>query len=156
MLGVDYGSDSESDGSSSGSEGSEREEKEEQPASGLPSVDDIFASTAGVCDTLEPEEKEVKPKPWEEKAKAKEKRMRSEEALGKEQPVPVAAAASKKLKKGAKGTAQPPRTEHGKKPTKESAKERVKGQRMKGQAGIGSDFRTWKTDEEMRMRQQFD
>jgi len=33
---------------------------------------------------------------------------------------------------------------------------RVKEQRMKGQSGIGEDFRSWKTDEEMRMRQQYD
>lgn len=32
----------------------------------------------------------------------------------------------------------------------------VKQQRLRGQSGIGSDFRTWKTEEEMRMRQQFD
>ena len=34
--------------------------------------------------------------------------------------------------------------------------DRVKRQRMAGQSGIGSDFRTWKSDEEMRQRQQFD
>lgn len=39
---------------------------------------------------------------------------------------------------------------------KKDAKERVKGQRMKGQAGIGSDFRSWKSETEMHMRQQFD
>ncbi|GAB9468632.1 hypothetical protein Gpo141_00005946 [Globisporangium polare] len=36
------------------------------------------------------------------------------------------------------------------------AKERVKAQRTKGQAGIGSDFRSWKSETEMSMRQQFD
>lgn len=35
-------------------------------------------------------------------------------------------------------------------------KERVKAQRVKGQAGIGSDFRHWKSETEMAMRQQFD
>ena len=39
---------------------------------------------------------------------------------------------------------------------KKNAKDRVKGQRLKGQAGIGSDFRHWKSDAEMVMRQQFD
>jgi hypothetical protein len=39
---------------------------------------------------------------------------------------------------------------------KETAKDRVKRQRLSGQAGIGSDFRTWRSDEEMRLRQQFD
>lgn len=39
---------------------------------------------------------------------------------------------------------------------KVDAKERVKAQRTKGQAGIGSDFRSWKSETEMSMRQQFD
>lgn len=46
--------------------------------------------------------------------------------------------------------------EKGTKKDLNSAKERVKRQRLRGQAGIGSDFRTWKSEEEMRMRQQFD
>lgn len=34
---------------------------------------------------------------------------------------------------------------------------RVKKQRLKGQAGIGSDFRVWRwSEEEMRQRQQYD
>ncbi|KAH7491981.1 uncharacterized protein KRP23_895 [Phytophthora ramorum] len=39
---------------------------------------------------------------------------------------------------------------------KKDAKERVKNQRVKGQAGIGSDFRGWKSEMEMALRQQFD
>lgn len=39
---------------------------------------------------------------------------------------------------------------------KMDGKERVKAQRIKGQAGIGSDFRHWKSETEMAMRQQFD
>ncbi|KAF1316514.1 hypothetical protein FI667_g15345, partial [Globisporangium splendens] len=39
---------------------------------------------------------------------------------------------------------------------KKDAKERVKAQRSKGQAGIGSDFRSWKSEAEMQMRQQYD
>ncbi|KAG6582750.1 uncharacterized protein IUM83_17304 [Phytophthora cinnamomi] len=39
---------------------------------------------------------------------------------------------------------------------KKDAKERVKNQRVKGQAGIGSDFRGWKSETEMALRQQFD
>ena len=35
-------------------------------------------------------------------------------------------------------------------------KERTKHQRLAGQSGIGSDFRTWRTDQEMALRQQFD
>lgn len=36
------------------------------------------------------------------------------------------------------------------------AKDKVRQQRLKGQSGIGSDFRTWKSDAEMVMRQQYD
>ncbi|KAG3106745.1 hypothetical protein PI124_g3033 [Phytophthora idaei] len=39
---------------------------------------------------------------------------------------------------------------------KKDGKERVKNQRLKGQAGIGSDFRAWKSETEMTLRQQFD
>ena len=35
-------------------------------------------------------------------------------------------------------------------------KDRAKHQRLSGQSGIGADFRTWRTDEEMALRQQFD
>ncbi|CAI5733472.1 unnamed protein product [Hyaloperonospora brassicae] len=39
---------------------------------------------------------------------------------------------------------------------RKDAKERVKNQRVKGQAGIGADFRSWKSETEMTLRQQFD
>jgi hypothetical protein len=39
---------------------------------------------------------------------------------------------------------------------RDTAKDKVKRQRLGGQSGIGSDFKTWKTDEEMRQRQQYD
>lgn len=34
--------------------------------------------------------------------------------------------------------------------------DRVKKQRSSGQSGLGSDFRTWRSEDEMRQRQQFD
>ncbi|OQR84326.1 hypothetical protein THRCLA_23087 [Thraustotheca clavata] len=40
--------------------------------------------------------------------------------------------------------------------TKNTGKERVKAQRLKGQSGIGNDFRTWKSETEMQLRQQYD
>ena len=39
---------------------------------------------------------------------------------------------------------------------KETAKDRVKRQRMSGQSGIGEDFKTWRSEEEMRLRQTYD
>jgi hypothetical protein len=40
--------------------------------------------------------------------------------------------------------------------TRLSGKDRVKQQRLSGQSGIGGDFKVWRSEEEMRMRQQFD
>lgn len=39
---------------------------------------------------------------------------------------------------------------------KETAKDRVKKQRLAGQSGIGSDFKEWRSEEEMRQRQMYD
>lgn len=39
---------------------------------------------------------------------------------------------------------------------KVSAKDRVKHQRMNGQSGVGEDFRVWRSEEEMVLRQQYD
>jgi len=41
-------------------------------------------------------------------------------------------------------------------PTIPNSNTRVKNQRMRGQSGIGEDFKSWKTEEEMRMRQHYD
>jgi hypothetical protein len=37
-----------------------------------------------------------------------------------------------------------------------TVKERIKNQRLSGQSGIGSDFREWRSEDEMRMRQHYD
>lgn len=39
---------------------------------------------------------------------------------------------------------------------KETAKDRVKRQRLSGQSGIGSDFKEWRSEEFMKQRQQYD
>jgi len=36
------------------------------------------------------------------------------------------------------------------------AKERAKHQRLTGQSGIGEDFKTWRTEQEMQLRQHYD
>lgn len=38
---------------------------------------------------------------------------------------------------------------------REKIKEKMKRQRLSGQSGIGEDFRRWRSDEEMVMRQQY-
>eukprot|EP00903_Cladosiphon_okamuranus_P005404 g5392.t1 len=141
----------------------------------LPSVDDLFSSTAGPDFLTAPgggEDFVVKATKKEKKkqaaggssstsatgtgaaaAAAAAKRERGiAEGVGS-----AAAVGVKKPKGGAVGPAGPPvdRKKVGGK-DKMSAKDKVKGQRLKGQSGIGSDFRTWKSDLEMTMRQEYD
>lgn len=42
------------------------------------------------------------------------------------------------------------------KPDRVNAKERVKQQRLNGQSGIGENFKVWRSEEEMRLRQTYD
>ena len=55
-----------------------------------------------------------------------------------------------------KGAAPKPLVPKQKEVEKDTAKDKVKRQRLSGQSGIGADFKTWKSDEEMRQRQQYD
>ena len=55
-----------------------------------------------------------------------------------------------------KGATPKPLVPKQKEMEKDTAKDRVKRQRLSGQSGIGADFKTWKSDEEMRQRQQYD
>lgn len=54
------------------------------------------------------------------------------------------------------GASSKPIEQRSKDAEKDSAKDRVKRQRLNGQSGIGSDFKTWKSEEEMKQRQQYD
>ena len=58
--------------------------------------------------------------------------------------------------RGYKKAVEKPQMTHRKREGDNKAKERTKQQRLKGQSGIGSDFREWRSEEEMKMRQQFD
>ena len=71
---------------------------------------------------------------------------------------PASIAASLSSNK-AKGPAKQPKQAGNAEKAKEAplrGKDKVKQQRLAGQSGIGSDFKEWKSEEEMRMRQQFD
>ncbi|KDO34225.1 hypothetical protein SPRG_19063 [Saprolegnia parasitica CBS 223.65] len=59
----------------------------------------------------------------------------------------------KKRTRGQPATAAKRKADDSSKP---SGKDRVKAQRLKGQSGIGSDFRGWKSETEMQLRQQYD
>ncbi|CAN0260651.1 unnamed protein product, partial [Ectocarpus sp. 12 AP-2014] len=145
----------------------------------LPSVSDLFSSTAGPDFLNAPGAGQD----FIVKAMKKEKKKQTAAEATTDDPTANAAAAVaaaataiakrerdvaagvggtavgvKKPKGGAAGPAGPPvdkrKAAGGKEKT--SAKDKVKGQRLKGQSGIGSDFRTWKSDLEMTMRQQYD
>lgn len=147
----------------------------------LPSVDDLFNSTvgpdflaapgAGEDFVLEAMKKTTTPTPLSSTAADGSDVTRAGSKRGREAGAQGAGGAGalsggglppgvvKKPKGGAVGPTGPP-SEKGKKKgvagEKISAKDKVKGQRLKGQSGIGSDFRTWKSDLEMTMRQQYD
>ncbi|CAM9973377.1 unnamed protein product, partial [Hapterophycus canaliculatus] len=154
----------------------------------LPSVDDLFSSTAGPDFLTAPgagQDFVIKPMKKENKGKAAELSSSSAAATaaaaaGSNDPAVTASAkreralaagaggvavGAKKPKAGGVGPAGPPAMDSRKKGVggkdkdgkdKVSAKDKVKGQRLKGQSGIGSDFRVWKSDLEMTMRQQYD
>ncbi|CAM9363642.1 unnamed protein product [Choristocarpus tenellus] len=169
---------------SSGEEGSSDGEEEENGGKGngpnklmvegdgvaLPSVDDLFSSTSGPEFLVAPMRKGFELKSMRKKRDGSgtgssrlnpqdQKRLKGVDTetssgggIKKPQERVIGSSASpapdsnkgRLGEKGAKGK------------EKLTAKERVKGQRLKGQAGIGSDFRTWKSDLEMTMRQEFD
>lgn len=142
----------------------------------LPSADDLFSSTIGPDFLAAPSAgqefvveamKRTTPKPPPSSSSSTAsgsssnsgdafvaKRGRETGVVGSGLPIGI-----KKPKVGGVGPSGPP-PEKGKKKggvgEKISAKDKVKGQRLKGQSGIGSDFRVWKSDLEMTMRQQYD
>uniref|UniRef100_K3WZ59 Uncharacterized protein n=1 Tax=Globisporangium ultimum (strain ATCC 200006 / CBS 805.95 / DAOM BR144) TaxID=431595 RepID=K3WZ59_GLOUD len=91
----------------------------------------------------------------EEDAKAEKKEAQSKRRHEKEGAcVPKVTVGTKRV--AAAASAEAGSRDGAAKREKKDAKERVKAQRSKGQAGIGSDFRSWKSETEMQMRQQYD
>mmetsp|Transcript_6354 Transcript_6354/g.8345 ORF Transcript_6354/g.8345 Transcript_6354/m.8345 type:complete len:216 (+) Transcript_6354:156-803(+) len=146
----------------------DKEEEEEGVGATLPSAADLFSSTAGP-DFLETSvTRDFIAPSLKRKSLAKDPEEVARQRMEKKKKTISATAASgvtsekeaikfnKKEKPRNPNTAGPfmPKAEKEKK--KANAKERVKAQRLKGQAGIGPDFRTWKSEEEMKMRQGFD
>eukprot|EP00644_Phytophthora_capsici_P001039 jgi/Phyca11/529462/estExt2_fgenesh1_pm.C_PHYCAscaffold_430075 len=161
LLGDDYAS------SSSGSESDEEtiasradyKEQGESVVQLLPSADSVLSSvSASTASFLPPkssanaqttiksfdliEERKKQLQEEEKKARVEQEAERTAETrrIERKRPMPT------------EMTARPEAAKRDKK----DAKERVKNQRVKGQAGIGSDFRSWKSETEMAMRQQFD
>lgn len=175
LLGDDYDTgSSSSDAESDADDAQQRQlqaetardaDHEAKPAVVLPSADSILSSVSTTTASfLAPKKSdqsealsigEIDRFKEEEKAKAdkaaENKRNRVNEAYA-----PKDATGKKRVASAAPESAAEPPVRGGPKKEKKDAKERVKAQRTKGQAGIGSDFRSWKSETEMHMRQQFD
>lgn len=184
----DRGATDDSSGAPSrGNAKSGRESKSPPSTSLLPSVDDLFSSTAGPDFLAAPGAGDdfvveaMKKRPPRNKSDSDGRKSPTNEApggrkrgldegartsssgvtgegsgsrSGDTQSAP--AAGGKKPKGGSAGPAGPPAEKSKKSGEKVSAKDKVKGQRLRGQSGIGSDFRVWKSDLEMTLRQQYD
>ena len=119
-------------------------------SSSLPKADDLFATVSStfapiaVAKTLATFSREIEVVEPVKPVEIPEKKA----AVTAPPPLPPAAAVEKRNSTVMAGKDRDK--------DKESAKDRVKRQRMAGQSGIGSDFKTWKSEEEMRQRQQYD
>ncbi|ETP34267.1 hypothetical protein F442_17371 [Phytophthora nicotianae P10297] len=160
LLGDDYASSSESESDAEGSvaTGTVNQEVTKEagsPVQLLPSADSVLSSVSATTasflppksgakaqSTVEPfdllEEQETQRRE-QEKQDVEKIEISETRRIDRKRPPPELAT-----------RAQPTKRE------KKDAKERVKNQRLKGQAGIGSDFRAWKSETEMALRQQFD
>ena len=118
-------------------------------SSSLPKADDLFASVSStfapiaVTKTLATFSREIEVVEPVKLAESKEKKVAVTTA-----PPPPPPAIEKRSNVAMAGKDRDK--------DKETAKDRVKRQRLAGQSGIGSDFKTWKSEEEMRQRQQYD
>ena len=119
-------------------------------SSSLPKADDLFATVSStfapiaVAKTLATFSREIEVVEPVKPVEIPEKKA----AVTAPPPLPPAAAVEKRNSTAMTGKDRDK--------DKETAKDRVKRQRLAGQSGIGSDFKTWKSEEEMRQRQQYD
>ncbi|KAF4027516.1 hypothetical protein GN244_ATG12296 [Phytophthora infestans] len=163
LLGDDYASSSDSESDEETITRQTADQEAESPAQLLPSVDSVLssvsASTASFLppkygakaqstvksfDLLDEEETRQRDQERQEREQENDQRRQKEASetrrMGRKRPPPPEVATKQQLAKR----------------EKKDGKERVKNQRLKGQAGIGSDFRVWKSETEMALRQQFD
>lgn len=160
LLGNEYASSSESDSeeeTTSPQVNAEGTEQRKPSAELLPSADSVLSSvTASKASFLPPKStaSEIKSvKSFDLLKEREEQRVQEEKeerARKEDEDAAQAAQGTRKRPPPPATATQPVKKE------KKDGKDRVKGQRLKGQAGIGSDFRGWKSETEMALRQQFD
>ncbi|POM59656.1 hypothetical protein PHPALM_31575 [Phytophthora palmivora] len=155
LLGDDYAS-SESESDEERTETSrviDQEVEKEVSVQLLPSADSVLSSVSASTASFLPPKSSVK---TQSSVKSfdllEEQRQNQEKEEGEQKEVESTVDSHRNDRK----RPAPPLTAQETKREKRDAKERVKNQRVKGQAGIGSDFRSWKSETEMALRQQFD
>lgn len=146
--------DASEDGDGGGDDGGER-----RPAAALPSADSVLDSVSTATASFRAPRPSVNAASTslktfdllEEEKQQREKRKEERDAARRDQ--------EQQRKQQRDSIQEAPTRSNGTRAgekDKRDAKERVKQQRVKGQAGIGSDFRAWKSETEMALRQQFD
>ncbi|EGZ26385.1 hypothetical protein PHYSODRAFT_258645 [Phytophthora sojae] len=161
LLGDDYASSDSSEGESDAEEQvtsltARHEQKQEVKKAAtqlLPSADSVLSSvSASTASYLAPKSSaksadSVKTFDLLEEQETQRREQEKEEQTHKQEREQETRRSERKRPADVASREQPPKRE------KKDAKERVKNQRVKGQAGIGSDFRGWKSETEMALRQ---
>lgn len=153
------------------SDDNEEEEKEVEDENKIinakPSANDLFSTISLQFINKETVNDQIKPFSTEkiepEQQQNYNKSSENNKSINKvniQSTTATSASASTSNLKNVKIKSNIPDTREGKKGSrdneKETAKDRVKRQRISGQSGIGADFKTWKSEEEMKQRQQYD
>ncbi|OWZ00051.1 hypothetical protein PHMEG_00028842 [Phytophthora megakarya] len=159
LLGDDYASsesESEEEETVASNAVEQEVEKEKAPAQLLPSVDSVLSSVSASTASFLPPKSSTKTQSTVESFDLLEEQKRHKVQKEKEQEKQMMECkVTIDTNRNDRKRAAPQMTRELKR-DKKDAKERVKNQRLKGQAGIGSDFRGWKSETEMALRQQFD
>ncbi|KAG7379210.1 hypothetical protein PHYPSEUDO_008884 [Phytophthora pseudosyringae] len=160
LLGDDYASSSESESDEEEAVTTQRMDQgasteQAAPAQPLPSADSVLSSVAASSASFLPPKSSAQPHSTVRAFDLLEERE-TQETLEREQKEAERMVEPRRIERKRPPPSGVTTQEQSTKREKNDAKERVKNQRVKGQAGIGSDFRGWKSETEMALRQQFD
>ncbi|KAG6976683.1 hypothetical protein JG688_00001097 [Phytophthora aleatoria] len=161
LLGDDYASSSDSDSDQEETVPSQTLDQEvskeaESPAQLLPSADSVLSSVSATTASFLPPKSGAKAQSTVKAFDLLEEQETQRQEQEQEQRKKTEVSETRKFDRKRPPPPQVATREQSIKREKKDGKERVKNQRLKGQAGIGSDFRAWKSETEMTLRQQFD
>uniref|UniRef100_M4BHH7 Uncharacterized protein n=1 Tax=Hyaloperonospora arabidopsidis (strain Emoy2) TaxID=559515 RepID=M4BHH7_HYAAE len=175
LLGDDYASSSSSESESEGETSIEIHEKktrlgddadqEKKPVTQrMPSADSVLSAVSASTASFLPLNRSVKLQSSvesfdltaEQRSKCQLQEKKKERQQWGQEEIECVADRGRNDRKRLRPTEEPATREPLMTRERKDAKGRVKNQRVKGQAGIGPDFRSWKSETEMALRQQFD